>query len=144
MGRLELEIPVSANIRSLGLRPSAFIDVGSVFDITKPNLDDVLAICTPNRSGLDVVFIRPGDEDTDCPDDIAEPGDPEDQVIDYLKLPGYKESFLGNSWKPRLSVGVGVNWNSPFGPLRIDIAKAVLSQDGDETKLFSFNVGTQF
>ena len=144
MGRLEVEIPVSANIRSLGLRPSAFVDVGSVFDITKPNLDDVLAICTPNRAGLDVVFIRPGDASTNCPTDIAEPGDPEDQIVDYLKLPGYKEEFLGNSWKPRLSVGVGVNWNSPFGPLRIDIAKAFLSQEGDETKIFSFNVGTQF
>jgi outer membrane protein insertion porin family len=52
--------------------------------------------------------------------------------------------FLGNSAKPRLSVGIGVNWVSPFGPLRIDIAKALMKQDGDETKLFSFNVGTQF
>ena len=58
--------------------------------------------------------------------------------------PGFKEFFLGNSPKPRLSIGVGVNWNSPFGPLRIDIAKALLKQEGDETKFFSFNVGTQF
>ncbi|HVJ71771.1 MAG TPA: outer membrane protein assembly factor BamA [Sphingomicrobium sp.] len=144
LGRVELEIPVSANIRSLGLRPSAFIDVGSVFDISKPNLDDVLAICTPNRAGLDVVFIRPGDANLNCPADIPEEGDADDQVIDYLKIPGYKESFLGNSWKPRLSVGVGVNWNSPFGPLRIDVSKAILSEEGDETKIFSFNVGTQF
>ncbi|MEO7655557.1 MAG: BamA/TamA family outer membrane protein, partial [Sphingomicrobium sp.] len=55
-----------------------------------------------------------------------------------------KESFLGNSPKPRLAIGVGVNWVSPFGPFRIDIAKALLSQEGDDTKLFSFNVGTQF
>jgi outer membrane protein insertion porin family len=33
---------------------------------------------------------------------------------------------------------------SPFGPLRIDIAKAILKQEGDDTKLFSFNVGTSF
>ena len=58
--------------------------------------------------------------------------------------PGFKEHFLGNSPKPRLSIGVGVNWVSPFGPLRIDIAKALLKQKGDDTKLFSFNVGTQF
>ena len=57
---------------------------------------------------------------------------------------GFQETFIGNSPKPRLSVGIGVNWVSPFGPLRIDIAKALLKQDGDETKLFSFNVGTQF
>ena len=42
---------------------------------------------------------------------------------------GFKEIFLGNSPKPRLSVGIGVNWVSPFGPLRIDIAKALLKQE---------------
>ena len=56
----------------------------------------------------------------------------------------YQESFLGNSAKPRLSVGIGVNWNSPFGPLRIDVAKALLTQPGDDKKLVTFNVGTQF
>jgi outer membrane protein insertion porin family len=56
----------------------------------------------------------------------------------------YLERFVGNSPRPRLSIGFGVNWNSPFGPLRIDIAKALLSQKGDDTKLITFNVGTQF
>jgi outer membrane protein insertion porin family len=54
------------------------------------------------------------------------------------------ERFVGDSAKPRLSIGVGVNWNSPFGPLRIDLAKALLTQKGDATKLLTFNVGTQF
>ena len=56
----------------------------------------------------------------------------------------FREIFLGDSWKPRLSIGVGVNWNSPFGPFRIDFAKALLKQKGDDTKSFTFNVGTQF
>ena len=145
LGRAELEIPVSANIRSLGLRPSAFIDVGSVFGVTKPNLENTLAICLPNRAGLDTVFIRPPQTAADaCPADIPEVGDADAQIVDYLRLPGYRESFVGNSAMPRLSIGVGVNWNSPFGPLRIDLAKALLTQKGDETKVFSFNVGTQF
>jgi outer membrane protein insertion porin family len=63
---------------------------------------------------------------------------------DYARFNGSKDFFLGNSPKPRLSIGVGVNWTSPFGPLRLDIAKALLKQEGDDTKLFSFNVGTQF
>ena len=62
----------------------------------------------------------------------------------FVSAPGFKEVFLGNSPRPRLSIGVGVNWVSPFGPLRIDLAKALLKQKGDDTKLFSFNVGTQF
>ena len=144
LGRVELEIPVSANIRSLGIRPSAFIDVGSVFRVTKPNLENILAICTPNRPGLDVIFIEPGAASTSCPADIPEEGDEDDQIVDYLKLPGYRETFLGNSPSPRLSIGIGANWNSPFGPLRLDFSKALLKQKGDETKIFSFNVGTQF
>ena len=141
MGRIELEIPVSANIRALGLRPAAFIDVGSVFGIRQPNLENILVACSPNRIGLPTVFRRPGDPLT-CPADIPEATGP--QIVDYTAAPGFRETFLGNSPSPRLSIGIGVNWNSPFGPLRIDIAKALLVQKGDETKLFSFNVGTQF
>ena len=56
----------------------------------------------------------------------------------------FYERFLGDSPKPRISVGFGVNWNSPFGPLRIDVAKTLVTVDGDDTKLVTFNVGTQF
>lgn len=54
------------------------------------------------------------------------------------------ERFLGDTPKPRVAVGVGVNWNSPFGPLRIDVSKAIVTVEGDDPKLFTFNVGTQF
>ena len=67
-----------------------------------------------------------------------------DFLVLFTSTPGFKELFLGNSPKPRLSIGIGVNWVSPFGPLRLDLAKAILKQEGDETKLFSFNVGTSF
>ncbi|TGX46544.1 outer membrane protein assembly factor BamA [Sphingomonas naasensis] len=56
----------------------------------------------------------------------------------------FYERFLGDSARPRISVGFGVNWNSPFGPLRIDVAKTLVTVDGDDTKLVTFNVGTQF
>ena len=124
MGRIELEIPVSANIRSLGLRPAAFIDIGSVWGVKRPNLENILVACSPNRAGLPQVLRRPGDPLT-CPADIPETEGA--QIVDYTAQPGFQEFFLGNSPKPRLSIGVGVNWNSPFGPLRIDIAKALLS-----------------
>jgi outer membrane protein insertion porin family len=129
MGRLELEFPTSSGIRSLGLRPSAFVDVGSVWSLTTPILTDVVAICqsatgTPRQ-------VLPNDPNPNC-------------ATGETRIPGIREEFLGNSPKPRLSIGVGVNWVSPFGPFRIDIAKALLSQEGDDTKLFSFNVGTQF
>jgi outer membrane protein insertion porin family len=130
MGRLELEFPVSSQMRSLGLRPSAFIDVGSLWNITKPELTDVVNICVPT-SGSGTTILQ-------------HPGDPACNPTVYTITPGIKEVFVGNSVKPRLSIGIGVNWNSPFGPLRIDLAKALLKQEGDDTKLFSFNVGTSF
>jgi outer membrane protein insertion porin family len=56
----------------------------------------------------------------------------------------FEEFYFGDSWKPRVAVGIGFNWNSPFGPFRIDFAKTLLKQPGDSTKSFTFNVGTQF
>jgi outer membrane protein insertion porin family len=55
-----------------------------------------------------------------------------------------REFFFGNSIRPRLAVGVGFNWNSPFGPFRLNFARALMTQPGDDPKTFTFNVGTQF
>jgi outer membrane protein insertion porin family len=139
MGRLELEFPVSSGLKSMGLRPSAFIDIGSLWKITKPPLTDVVALCTPaaGTTGL-TSFTSPK---SDCSIDYA--GAAHDPTK-FTGTPGFKELFLGNSPRPRLAIGIGVNWVSPFGPLRIDIAKALMKQKGDEAKLFNFNVGTQF
>jgi outer membrane protein insertion porin family len=137
MGRLELEFPVSSSLRSMGLRPSAFVDVGSVWSLTSPRLTDVVAICNP-KSGTGTAFTSPL---PDCSVDYF--GNPKTSG-DFTPSPGYRELFVGNSPKPRLSIGIGVNWISPFGPLRLDLAKALLKQKGDDTKLFSFNVGTSF
>jgi outer membrane protein insertion porin family len=134
MGRLELEFPISSSLKNLGLRPSAFVDVGSVWDITAPNLTDVPGVCTSNDNTRSV-NLAPGQTKANCETLVG---------TGFSFAPGFKEFFLGNSPKPRLSIGIGVNWTSPFGPLRIDIAKALLKQKGDDTKLFSFNVGTQF
>src|SRR5690606_15761514 len=38
LGRAELEIPLGSGARELGLRPSIFLDVGSVFGINRPEL----------------------------------------------------------------------------------------------------------
>ena len=44
----------------------------------------------------------------------------------------------------RASVGAGIVWQSPFGPLRFDASYPVLKQKGDETEWFRFTVGTRF
>ena len=45
---------------------------------------------------------------------------------------------------PRISVGFGVQWKSPFGPVRVDMAHAVMKEDYDRTQFIKFNFGTRF
>lgn len=124
LGGAELEFPLGEAARELGLRASAFVDIGSVWGI---------------------------DQDQD--------------LIDRTTVFG-QSTIAGNSPSPRISVGVGVSWNSPFGPFRIDFARAIKKQsnatftsdvidpntgefvsvfrDVDQTETLQFNVGTQF
>ena len=62
----------------------------------------------------------------------------------FAPLSPFEEQFFGDTWKPRVSVGAGVNWNSPFGPFRIDFAQTIRKVEGDDERRFTFNVGTQF
>jgi outer membrane protein insertion porin family len=141
LGRAELQIPLGSGARELGLRPSLFVDVGSVFDVTRPILQTV-----PQREALGgglqgaplYYFVDTTGKLQTSTTAINADGSARVAALRF------EERFLGDSWKPRLSIGFGVNWTSPFGPFRIDIARALLKQEGDDTKLFTFNVGTQF
>ena len=42
------------------------------------------------------------------------------------------------------SVGFGIIWDSPFGPLRMDIAQALTKEPYDHLQLFRFGGGTRF
>jgi outer membrane protein insertion porin family len=44
----------------------------------------------------------------------------------------------------RASVGVGIAWRSPFGPVSLDLARPILKEDFDRTELLRFNFGTRF
>jgi len=167
--RAELEIPLGAGARELGLRPSIYVQAGSLFSLTKPlptatfpTITDaagnvtVLPINTPvvDSAGRQLYLV--GSTDT------TNAGLPTTCAIGYSSVAGgacagsstntiyqtsitpFKETYYGSSATPRVSVGIGVNWNSPFGPLRIDLAKALVTQKGDDPKLITFNVGTQF
>jgi outer membrane protein insertion porin family len=138
IARAELEIPLGAGVRELGLRPSIFVDVGALWSLRRPALLDIdpndpLTFIECTNSNTQAVTLRR----TACDLTAGE-------TATRGAVSPFRESFLGNSPSPRLSIGFGVNWNSPFGPFRIDIARALLSQPGDDTKLFTFNVGTAF
>jgi len=48
-----------------------------------------------------------------------------------------------DSRKPRASVGFGVRWKSPIGPLRIDIAKTISKNKLDEKQVVLFGFSTR-
>lgn len=45
---------------------------------------------------------------------------------------------------PRASIGIGVAYLSPFGPIRLDFARAVVKEDFDKTESFRFSFGAKF
>lgn len=51
---------------------------------------------------------------------------------------------LNDTSSLRLSLGVGLTWVSPFGPLAVDLAYPVLKEPFDKDELFRFSVGTSF
>ena len=168
LGKLELEIPISSGMRELGLRPSLFLDAGSVFGIKRPELNqspfpDGIFIPARNADGEALytqINVATVNDDGECIPGTAtgdittvtnpvNPNPPAcltsaNNIAQGNRLPPFAEEFYGNTWKPRVSIGFGINWNSPFGPFRIDIAYPLLKQEGDDTKTFTFSVGTAF
>ncbi|MBA4354715.1 MAG: outer membrane protein assembly factor BamA, partial [Novosphingobium sp.] len=125
--RAELEIPLGSGARELGLRPSIYVDAGAVFGVANPLPSN------PNN----VVYYTDAvtGKITDSPTSSTGAANPATR---------YTEEYVGDTPSPRVSVGIGVNWNSPFGPFRLDFAKVLKKANGDDPKTFTFNVGTQF
>ncbi len=48
------------------------------------------------------------------------------------------------STAPRVGVGVGVSWRTPFGLINIDLTPFVIKQKYDTTQIFRFGFGTRF
>jgi len=141
LGRAELEIPLGSGARELGLRPSIWADVGALWGVETP-------VLTVNPAGNPVLnstgqplYQIPGTATT-----TTDPAQPDGTLNIRLFEPGtnIRELFLGNSASPRITAGIGVNWNSPFGPFRIDFAQTIRKVEGDDERRFTFNVGTQF
>jgi len=45
---------------------------------------------------------------------------------------------------PRVAVGVGVSWTTPFGLINIDLAHPLVKKKYDQTQFFRFGFGTRF
>lgn len=51
---------------------------------------------------------------------------------------------IGTDLQWRASVGAGLIWASPFGPLRVDYAYPILKEDTDDVQNFNFGISTRF
>ena len=76
---------------------------------------------------------------------------------DELGISGAAFTDVGSLWKtddtgptvfdnnkPRVSAGVGMLWTSPFGPIRVDFAHAIVKEKSDLTENIRFSFGTRF
>ncbi|AKH41883.1 outer membrane protein insertion porin family [Altererythrobacter atlanticus] len=153
LAKAELEIPLGSGAREMGLRPSIFLDAGAVYNITDPVLvnspyPDGLFIPRRDADGNALYYQNIYDNDGQITGTtiVTSPLDPDGEENTAIgnTISPFVEEFVGDTWKPRVAIGIGVNWNSPFGPFRINFAYPLLKQEGDDTKKFSFNVGTQF
>tara|TARA_S200000501_G_scaffold339394_1_gene346970 strand:- start:1337 stop:3568 length:2232 start_codon:yes stop_codon:yes gene_type:complete len=54
------------------------------------------------------------------------------------------DTTLDESSKIRSSTGIAANWMSPVGPLSLVLSQNLSKEDTDETRSFSFNLGTTF
>jgi outer membrane protein insertion porin family len=162
LARAEMEIPLGAGAKELGIRPSIFLDAGAVWGVTHPviqNLPTLQTFQQHDASG-NLLFTQVDTATVDSTGacvatatstvtNAINPHPPtcltssNNSQLSTTIQP-FNEYFYGDTPKPRISIGVGFNWNSPFGPFRIDVAKTLLHADGDNIKTFTFNVGTQF
>lgn len=171
--KAELELPLGSGAAELGLRPSIYIMAGSLFSIRRPTTNNFFIQAVDangklliNKDGSPTLLQPPLNDAAGNPLYTVTTGAFQGQVtrctvgfaanandpcvgtsVNARALnptAPFLEVFRGSTATPRISIGFGVNWNSPFGPLRIDVAKALLSQPGDDKKLVTFNVGTQF
>ncbi len=153
LGRAEIDIPLGSGARELGLRPSIFLDVGSVFGVRAPQLTTLADFRDPSDGRTKFLCrnatsgaVQFGAQALQTPEGgtPVPVGDFNQCPTGFSPLAPFEERLFGNSGSPRVSIGAGVNWNSPFGPFRIDFAYALRQLPGDDIKRFSFNVGTQF
>jgi outer membrane protein insertion porin family len=111
---LNFPLPVSADF---GLSGRVFENIGGLSGLNVPPnaLTDCLATSAHNKNGQAI--------------------DDHGNVITQCYY---------NSSSPRLAVGVGVSWKSPFGLINIDLGIPLLKQPYDQTQVLRFGFGTRF
>ncbi len=134
IGTAEILVPLPLP-ESYGIRASVFTDFGTVGLVD----DETLAI---NDTFGSIINILGVDADGDG---LVDPTVSLDGTINpNAGLPNQFAGPVQDSLGFRLSAGVTISWNSPFGPIRFDIAEVFIQEFFDETEFFRFSAGTSF
>ncbi len=54
------------------------------------------------------------------------------------------QPVVQNNYSPRVGIGVGVSWRSPFGLINVDLGYPIVKQSYDKQQIFRFGFGTRF
>jgi outer membrane protein insertion porin family len=73
--------------------------------------------------------------------DVGSLWDPSERALEAVAEEG---SFISDTSDIRMSTGFSIIWQSPLGPLRADIAHALLKAEFDKTEIFRFGASTNF
>jgi outer membrane protein insertion porin family len=112
---IEAQSPIPYVPRDVGLKIAAFADAGSLWDYKGPRSWNVTGETVSGCAPIVVGGVIAGNP---CP------------ISDGMDI--------------RASVGVGLIWNSPFGPLRFDYAVPLAHEPQDRIQRFRFGGGTKF
>ena len=64
--------------------------------------------------------------------------------FDMANLWGVDNSSIDDGSKIRSSIGLGIDWFTPIGPLNFSFAHPITKSSTDKTETFRFNLGTTF
>jgi outer membrane protein insertion porin family len=111
----EVRFPFPYVPDSLGMQGAFFVDAGSLWEPSQLAVNSVTLPATPGGCSQSNLGKTCGEG-----------------------------SFIFDSAEVRLSTGFSIIWQSPLGPLRADIAQALLKTDFDKTEIFRFGASTNF
>ena len=137
---------------------------GAIMSITDTRVSDRFFVGGPNLRGFAVGGVGPRDADSDdalgakyfytgtvelvFPLGLPEEFDIRGRLFadagSAWGLDGQTDEDVEDSTALRASVGIGFSWDSPFGPIQVDLGVPLLKEDFDETETFRFSFGTRF
>jgi outer membrane protein insertion porin family len=123
----ETQFPIWGLPRELGLKGALFADAGTLWGYKGPtNFTTINDIVNYGAGSLNAAGCIPA------------------YVTAPLYGPGSCLAVGGDTTRIRASLGGSLLWNSPMGPIRFDLAKAVAKSKYDQTQVFRFSGGTSF